>query len=190
MLKGGPVMIRTFIAVPVTNPVREAVGGLIRKLSSSGADVKWIAAKNIHITLKFLGEIKPDRVDQVVEAVRLLSKHPPIHAVLEGTGVFPNWKRPNVLWAGVTTGKEEFVRLARDTEDCMAGLGFEREARPFSPHLTIGRVRSMKRIEALPSLMEGFGPVEWTVSTIYVMKSELTPAGPIYSVLAYIELEG
>jgi RNA 2',3'-cyclic 3'-phosphodiesterase len=183
-------LIRTFIAAPVTDSVREAVGGLIRKLSSSGADVKWVAAKNIHITLKFLGEIKPERIDPVVDAVRRLQTHPPIRAVLEGTGVFPNWKRPSVLWAGVTAGKEELVRLAHETEEAMSGLGFEREARPFSPHLTIGRVRSMKRIETLPPLMEGFGPVEWPISTIHVMKSELTPAGPIYSVLATIELEG
>ena len=152
----------------------------------TGADLKVVEAENVHLTLKFLGEIPEARAMEVAGTVREMS-FSPFSFKVEEVGVFPSASRPNVVWAGITDGVAELSRVFQDLETRLSGLGFERERRRFSPHLTICRVRSGRNRAQLVAEIEGlrdmvFGSVN--VDRVTLKKSVLTRQGPVYSTLA------
>ncbi|MBN2335209.1 RNA 2',3'-cyclic phosphodiesterase [Candidatus Bathyarchaeota archaeon] len=157
-----------------------------RRLESTQGDVKFVEPENIHLTLKFLGEIEQSRVDEAVEAVKSTS-FKPFTVMIEGVGAFPNLRRPRVVWAGITEGVTEFVEIWKSTDLRLSKLGFERERRGFSPHITIGRVRSGRNRDRLAEEIAALGDFEFgrlQVDRIKLKRSVLTPQGPIYSTLA------
>jgi 2'-5' RNA ligase len=184
-------MLRMFIAVKVAQSLREAVSGLIDGLRSSGGDVKWVKPENLHLTLKFLGNVDEARVDEIEKAVsRASDETAPFEISLSGVGAFPAPKRPRVIWVGVLEGKDTLVSLSERIEDRLAVIGFEKEKRGFSPHLTVGRLRRGGRPGDLPDrLGVQFDTAACTVQRIYLMKSTLTPRGPIYEELRQVVLE-
>lgn len=169
----------------------------VKGIPASSARVRWVAEENIHLTVKFLGEVDEGRVAGIGERLReVCTGHAPFGLTIEGTGAFPGTKNPRTLWVGVA-GSEALANLARDIEQAMASLGFEKEERTFSPHLTIGRVRPGRVTErrGLDSIVKElatfkdkvFGTIQ--VEEILLMKSQLRPGGAEYSVVAGFQLK-
>ena len=184
--------IRCFIAVNLPDETRNALGSVITELKKTGADVKWVNAGNIHLTLKFLGNTDASLIPALADALcKKLSLYNPFYITIADVGCFPSEKRPRVIWAGIKDS-EVLVNIHKDVDAVLTGFGFAPEVRSFSPHLTIGRVRSMKKIAELMARFadfrrSDFGRVE--VSAIHIMKSELKPAGAEYNSLGRIPLE-
>ncbi len=185
--------LRCFIAVRIPDAVRRAISAAMDALKKSGADVKWVRDENIHITLKFLGSTEESIVEEIRESLLgRVALHRPFSVRIAGTGYFPAGRRPRVLWTGIEDG-ERLLSLRRDVEEAMAALGYPEEGRPFSPHLTIGRVRSDKRMAEMLKRLDDFRETnfgEMEVSGITLMKSELRPDGARYSSLAEIPFGG
>lgn len=177
-------MIRTFICIELSDALRKEIAGYIDSLRDTGQGVKWIEPENLHITLKFLGDVSEDRVETVVQAVKLTAKDfNPFAMGFSGIGAFPSMKKPNVLWIGVTHGEQELSALASRIDANLSREGFPREKREFRPHLTIGRIKVPKNIDKLHTAISGMKNVdfgEMKVETITVMESRLYRSGPVY----------
>jgi len=189
--------VRCFAAVEVSSPqVRQALvracDELRRALGPDAGRVKWVRPDQFHFTLRFFGELGPAEVVEAAEALRrTAAATAPFRLTVAGLGAFPSVRSPRVIWAGTGEGREELVALARRLEDELAAAGFGREARPFEPHLTLGRVRPgadvalpLSRLLARPPASYG----GWQVDRVVLMQSELFPAGPRYTVVATAEL--
>ncbi len=178
--------IRSFIGVEIQNP------GLIakleevqRELMSWGADLRPVERENLHITMRFLGDIPEPVVEQVIQLVEKLSFEP-FSASLHGVGVFPKIAFPRVIWIGVERGLGNLVEIYQHLEEELRELGFRPEPEAYTPHVTLFRVRSRRGraplIEALTQHHQtDLG--EFEVRTIQLKRSVLTPTGPIYSTL-------
>ena len=183
--------MRCFVAIDVSEEVRRAIAGATEKVKGLSKGVRWVPPDNVHLTLKFLGETGDDKVLQIQESLSLLcSRHPPFTITVRGSGGFPDMRRPNVLWVGIDESGPLGL-LNRDIEKSMAELGFEKEVKRFSPHLTVGRVKSRDGLEA--------GTMEWitfkdtvfgtiTVGETLLMKSTLKRGGAEYSKIAGFKL--
>ena len=198
--------IRTFIAIELDENHHAALRDLQTRLrrelaaaktagSSTARDVRWVTPDNIHLTLKFLGDVKSDKLPDLQRAVAdACAGAAPFTLSITGAGAFPNTRRPNVIWVGVSGDVERAAALAQKIDDACAALGFAREERPFSPHLTLGRIKR----DARPSDRHFIGEMivnahvgtfgELRVERVSVMKSELHPGGSVYTRLAEIQL--
>ena len=187
--------IRTFIAVLISPELRSKIGAVQQNFKGLPCDVKWVAEENFHITLKFLGNVGEDKMEAVYTATEEAAKASPSGFELAFTkvGAFPNNRRPQVIWVGARKGEEEMAELARRLDDALVPLGFKKEKKRFSAHVTIGRVRSPSDLgslaEALQSAEAGNLGSE-IIESIAVMKSDLRPSGPAYSVVKEIKLGG
>ncbi|HQN10382.1 MAG TPA: RNA 2',3'-cyclic phosphodiesterase [Thermoanaerobaculia bacterium] len=187
-------MIRTFVAVPVEDAVvRRRLAGA-RSLLPELRGVRWTAERQLHFTLKFLGDLEAERLADARQATAAAAHRGPgsFRLALEGLGAFPPRGAARVVWAGCGSGATELASLAGTVEEAFEAAGFPREERPFSPHLTLARVRdplSGRRLaQALPSVPgEPFGTV--VVGSIVLYRSDLSPAGPEYSELLRVALE-
>jgi len=138
--------IRSFIAIPLTGEVQRAARKIVRELQDEKDGMKWVPEDNLHLTLKFLGDVVDRDVPQVCKVIReCCESTPPFELELSGTGGFPNAERPRVVWAGIVDGGEILVDLVTRLEKGLAKLGFKPEPRDYRPHLTLGRVRSGSR---------------------------------------------
>lgn len=190
-------LLRTFIAVELDAAARRQLQSLQAALQARVAPglVRWVALENIHITLKFLGETRPEQAPVVAAALDSIgSMLAPFQVTLAGRGCFPNFKRPHVIWAGLVDHGQRLQKLAEAVEKSVAPLGWPTDARPFSPHLTLGRVNdhatSRERAD-LGAVIEALEVGELSrlpVSTLYFMRSELQPGGPRYTVLREVKL--
>lgn len=183
--------IRCFIAVNLNDAVREDIESSISALRTGKWDVKWVPGRNLHITLKFLGNIPEESVGRIIDKLSLLSStHQRFSVGFRGVGVFPGIKKPRVVWIDIID-HDKLKKLQEQIEVSMSALGFERDARLFSPHLTVGRLRSFKGADALIGEIEklsgrDFGNIE--VEKISLMRSDLKPAGAQYTALAEFRL--
>lgn len=179
--------VRCFIAVECSSgELTGRFNEVRRRLEATQGDIKFVEPENIHLTLKFLGEIDPALVDEVSEVVKA-TRFKPFTVKIEGVGVFPDLRRPRVVWAGITEGVSEFAEIWKSTDLKVSKLGFERERRGFSPHITIGRVRSGRNKDKLAEEIIALSDFEFgllDVDRVSLKKSVLTPRGPIYSTLA------
>lgn len=183
--------VRTFLAVLVPPDFREALARCIRELSSLAPEgVRWVDPTGIHLTLRFLGNIPAQRVEDVLEAQRAaVEGFPPFILQLSGLGAFPNLRRPRVVWAGVSGDTEALGRLQRSVEGRLETAGFARDDRPFAPHLTLGRVggratrNQVASISGAISSISLESPGSWLVDESHLIKSTLTPQGAIYTSL-------
>jgi 2'-5' RNA ligase len=183
--------VRTFVAVDISPAVKTQIGQIIGQLRPIGSMIRWVRPEGLHLTLKFLGEISREQLATVYQAVeRGMAGISPFSYALAELGGFPNLRRPRVIWIGVPRGKELLRKLQERIEAQLTGCGFPKEKRGFSPHLTIGRVKSLRGIqpllERLPSIV--FESGEIPVTAVKVMRSELKPTGAEYSPLKVIEL--
>ncbi len=154
--------------------------------------VAWVAPGNLHLTLKFLGNVEEARIDEIVASLRgAVVEVATFDATVSGLGAFPTPARPRVVWAGVSVGANAMVQLARRVDGALAALGVPPEARPFSPHVTLGRVRVPRPAPALAAALAGgegceFGTVR--VERLVLMQSHLSPRGSQYTALAEVPL--
>jgi 2'-5' RNA ligase len=185
--------IRTFVAVPIPGSVRERIGAFTAPLRRLDADIKWVQSESLHFTLKFLGDVDPGRIGEIGDAAgAVVSGFPAFVLALGGTGCFPNPKRPSVLWIGAMDGAAALAGLAGSVEAALEALGFEREKRPFSAHLTIGRVRSPRGVARTLEAMagSGFAAGPFRVDTVHVMRSDLQRTGAVHTPLQTLKLQG
>ncbi|HHN65622.1 MAG TPA: RNA 2',3'-cyclic phosphodiesterase [Nitrospirae bacterium] len=175
--------MRCFIAIEIDEEVKKAVQDLIDQLRSMGGDVRWVRPEGMHITLKFLGEIEDRLVNTIKNILKKIGEnHSVFSLTLAGTGVFPDYSRPRVLWVGIR-GNGELQSLYEDIEEAMLNLGFKKETRGFNPHVTLGRIKSLRELkETLACLRRyrghNFGKID--VKGISLMKSTLKPTGAVY----------
>ncbi len=191
--------IRTFIAIELNDAHRRALAEVQAQLKRDPAarNVRWVAPESIHVTLKFLGGVDAGKIPAVERAVaEACSGFSPFTLTMGGLGAFPNAKRPRVLWVGIGGAVETVEQLADKIEAACNALGFAREDRPFSPHLTLGRVKREARpsdwqeIAAMIEHAQADNLGEIQVEMVSVMKSDLRPTGSVYTQLAAIPLSG
>jgi 2'-5' RNA ligase len=185
--------VRTFVAVELSEDVRSQAGRLIDRLAQAGANVKWVARENMHLTVKFLGDVPEEQIASVCRAVEdSVRALDPFEAELRGAGAFPNAARARTIWLGVGTGTDQLVQLHAAMDKALRTLGFPREGRKYKPHLTLGRVRGRHRPPAglADPLRENSDFVAGTssIGEAVVFSSDLTPQGPVYTALGRLRL--
>ena len=179
--------LRTFIAIDLPSQLKFRLAEVLGKLQSVGGKIRWTAIENIHITLKFLGDLTPEAIESLKSGLRReVAPFEPFHVRLVGTGQFPPKGSPRVLWVGCQSPAQELEKLHAAVEKAAFDVGVPREKRAFTGHITLGRVKSGKNlnkvVEVLNSMREEeFGSFEVRGITLY--KSTLTPTGPIYEAL-------
>ncbi|MDD5255836.1 MAG: RNA 2',3'-cyclic phosphodiesterase [Candidatus Omnitrophica bacterium] len=183
--------MRTFIAIALPERITKLLGGIQEELKKSQADVKWVETPNIHLTLKFLGELNPEQIGQVSAALAQAgNKIRPFEASLGELGAFPSLRYPRVIWLGVEKGNQNIKELAALVEDSLFKIAIPREDKPFSSHITLGRTRSSLNNLRLSAALSNAGGIykaenpEFHVGRITLFKSTLTPKGPLYESLA------
>ena len=179
--------IRSFIAIEIPSPLKARMEEIQRQLRRTDADVKWVRPEAIHLTLKFLGSIRQEDVERISQALALVVADGESFEVrVQGMGCFPNLRNPRVVWLGVDRGKEALASLQRAIEGKMAELSFPPEDRPFSPHLTMGRIRSPRGRVGLAQALEKHQGVEigtFQAREVILFRSELRPSGAVYTKL-------
>jgi 2'-5' RNA ligase len=182
--------MRTFIAIELSEEIKDFLSRIQNQLRSTGADVKWVQPQNIHLTLKFLGERDDKKIEKIIQILEDAVKEIRQFSIrLSSIGAFPRITSPRVIWIGVSDGDTETKVVAEELEKNLAKIGIPKEDRPFSSHITIGRTRSgLNRevlVKELENLTDKFGEekLEFLVNKITLFESTLTPKGPIYEVL-------
>lgn len=185
--------LRTFIAVAPDESVLAEVAAWQEELARVVRGFRWVPRRQWHVTLRFLGETPIERVGQLARELEEVARGvAPFRAVLRGAGVFPPRGQPRVLWVGVEAG-EAIHRLQEMVEEAVLALGYEREERPFRPHLTLARAGrsggdpgARTHLAAVRERVWG----SWQVSCFALFKSELRQAGAVYTVLEEFSLGG
>jgi len=183
-------LLRAFIALEIPVSLQDAIQQQTAGLrEAAGSSVRWVAVRNLHLTLKFLGDVSPSSIQFLNQMLAAeAAKYPCFSMLLGGLGAFPSAKRPRVVWIGIQA-PPELENLQHNVEAGAARLGYGAEERPFSPHLTIGRVRQTATASeqhrlrrSLESIKIGrIGRAE--IKTITLMKSDLQPTGSVYTCL-------
>jgi 2'-5' RNA ligase len=182
--------VRSFVALLLPDEVRERLRELQTALRPSAGKATWVQPGNLHLTLKFLGSMPEDRLVAVGRAIaEAAGKASPFRLRCAGAGVFPNARRPRVLWAGTDDGHADLAALAEQVEAALEPLGFAREGRPFAGHITLARLRApAPELGGAVVAHEGDVYGAFEVTRIHLMKSDLSPQGPTYSVLQEFSL--
>ena len=177
-------MMRAFIAVELPEDVRAALAGLQRTLQAARADVRWVEQKNLHVTMRFLGEISTQQRIAAGEVVRAVAeRHAPIRVQLTELGAFPSPAAPRVIWAGIGDGALELAQVVKDAEEGLQPLGLPKEDRPFVAHVTLGRAKSPKYQPQLSRCLQETAwqaPGPFTVGHLTLFESVLAGDGPTY----------
>ncbi len=179
--------VRSFVAILLNEEVRAAIAAEITRLRPLGPRVSWVAPPNLHLTLKFLGELPPPALEEVKDALaEAVAGASPFTLHFYGLGAFPGMARPRVLWVGVAEGGQAAQALQARLEAALTRRGFAGDTRSFSPHLTVGRVREPRGLAELQQAMAraarmDFGRLD--VQALSLMRSDLSPAGARYTEL-------
>ena len=184
--------MRLFIAINIPPVVRDAIYADAAPLRTASTDVRWISSTALHVTLKFLGEQDERIIPEVKGAIESVAvRHAPVSVETTAIGAFPNFRRPRVVWVGMT-GERALQALARDIDEALSALGIPRETRAFQPHLTLGRVKGELNAREAAALEKaagsGRGARSFAVRTVDLMQSELGPGGSRYTVMAAVPL--
>jgi 2'-5' RNA ligase len=167
--------------------IKTALEAIVRRLKARGADVRWVDAGGMHLTLKFLGWIDESRVARVECVLAdVARRHAPFPLRLEGAGAFPTERSPRVLWIGFAA-EPRVLALQADLETALEAEGFEREGRAFTPHLTLGRVKGRDRLAGAMSelaRLRGESIGEMTVRALSLFESRLHPDGAEYRIVS------
>ena len=176
-------MIRCFLAINLSSKIKDFLNSSKPIWQGVRGRIKWVSANNCHITLKFLGDVDESLIEPMADTLNAtVSTFEPLTLSLSHPGVFPNRIRPRVLWLGVKGQTKELGRLQRGIEDGLQKFGFKREERSFVPHITVARVKSLSSQRDLDTFLKTkVPPTNFKVTEVSLMKSVLTPNGPIYS---------
>jgi RNA 2',3'-cyclic 3'-phosphodiesterase len=187
-------MIRAFLAVDLPASYLASLKAVQDYLKQSRADVRWTSVAGIHLTLKFFGNIAEPQVETLTAAAsRVTGTTPAFTLGVQGVGVFPNPRSPRVIWLGLSGQTDVLGQLVQELEQAFAPLGFPPENRKFTPHLTLGRVRSSQGREALSQSLQTIALPEFAdfqVEHLVLYQSTLRPQGALYTPLRRIALAG
>lgn len=181
-----PESIRSFLAFDMENEaVRNKLASVQRLLAQTGADLKLVEPQNIHITVRFLGDITQNMVERIYAEMQK-TQFTPFNVQIKSLGAFPDLRYPRVVWAGITEGADQLKAVFSQLEPRLRSLGFAPDNKGFSPHLTIARVRSGRNKAQLADFVAenadyDFGAIK--AECLRLKRSDLTPRGPIYSTL-------
>jgi RNA 2',3'-cyclic 3'-phosphodiesterase len=185
--------LRSFIAIELPQPVLLAAGNVQKKLAAEGIHLKWVRPGNMHLTLRFLGDIEERQLPEIVAAIGTAVKDMiPFTLNARRIGVFPNMRAPRVVWMGIEGELDPLSRTYQRLGNELTSLGFPPEMRPFAGHLTLGRVANRISPQLLQDAVSAVGQVEsvrFTVDRICFIKSDLRPTGAVYTQLAEIFLK-
>jgi len=183
------MLLRCFIAIEIPETIKKSIADIIESLKKSGSDVKWVSDENIHITLQFLGETEEALIPDIKGALnKILATYSPFYIKIADVGCFPSGRRPRVIWVGMEESKS-VINLYNYIASEMVKLGYQKEERGFTPHVTIGRVKSNRNLGELLRRLDEFTVTDFPdfeVQNITLMKSELKPSGAKYYSLAEI----
>jgi len=183
--------IRTFIAFDTPEPIKEKMLALQSELKASNADVRWEPKEKFHATIKFLGNVDENQLPNVIKTIEEVSSaHSLFDVTYQNLGVFPNKKYPRVIWIGCENPSEKLQHLKDALDGALVPYGFEVEKRQFHPHITLGRVKSLRGLKYLTPMLENltFEPQSTSINEILVMKSTLKPQGSEYEIVKTIYL--
>jgi len=175
--------VRLFVALDVPDKVRSAIAECTERLKNLCPDAHWVRLEGAHITLKFIGEVPPEKLERIRHALASLPAFPPIHVRFAGLGFFPNARRPRVFWAGVH-GDPQLTGLATAIEKKLEPLGIPAEKREFHPHFTLARFESPRGTEALCAAAQRWESLEFgseTFHEFYLYQSVLKRSGAEYT---------
>jgi 2'-5' RNA ligase len=178
--------MRTFVAIDIPEEIRARIQELMESLRRAPADVRWSRPEGLHITLKFLGEIPVDQVDRVKLSLQSLQSAESVAITITGAGFFPSERAPRVLWLGIEAGPE-LGKLAASVERSLLPLGVPKEDRPFSPHLTLGRIRTANGIGPLRDLLTRQEPLRmgpFLATEFFLYESQSSSGGSTYRKIA------
>jgi 2'-5' RNA ligase len=180
--------MRCFVAIDINDELRgqiEKLQSVFKKRLKNQTGIKWVKSELIHLTLKFLGEVEDDKTEQIVEAMKLVcGGFKKFEIVFSTVGSFG--RPPKVLWLGTEKQNSELEKLVQDIEQAFEELGFAKEQRPFSAHLTLARIKDGRPDGQLPQVLSSFGKVNAAAvkaDAVCFYKSQLTPDGPVYTLL-------
>jgi RNA 2',3'-cyclic 3'-phosphodiesterase len=187
--------IRSFLAFELPKKIEEIITRTSLEMRHYGLDVRWVRPANIHLTIVFMGDVDPDRLAAIEAALDPVCRgQSPFRVALKGTGVFPNRRRPNVIWIGLAGDMEKMSQFRNALQDQLAPFGIQKEARAFKPHLTLGRFRRGSAPGGgLEPALSRFADLESPVCALKGMtlfRSDLKPEGPIYTRLKQWALQG
>jgi 2'-5' RNA ligase len=178
--------IRAFIAIDIEDEkVKINLEEFQKRIVESGVDVKLVEPDNIHLTLRFLGDIEQNNIQKIVDSLRNVNLSP-FDIQFRGVGAFPSLSHMNVIWVGIGAGREELVRISESLEAGLQRIGIPKDKKGFSPHITIARLKSGRNKQSLARLLGEQSDAEFgmmRVDSIRLKRSVLTPQGPIYSTL-------
>ena len=183
-------LLRVFIAIEIPLKIKKAIAAEIANLhNGAGRAVRWVANENIHLTLKFLGEISPASVELLSQALQAeCEQSTPFDITVSGLGCFPNSHRPRIIWIGLNI-PPELNRLQHKLETATTRMGYATEDKLFSPHLTIGRIREQATPAELNNIHSALEKLHigslgtFTTQAVHLFKSDLKPGGPVYTSL-------
>ena len=182
-----PQTLRTFIAFALPEAVVSAMRTLQAELMVRRFPVRWVLPENVHLTLKFLGEVQPQAVERIAAALqKAVAGHAPVTLAVRAIGVFPGISRARVIWAGLDGQVEALNRLQRAVDERLQAIGYAGESRPFRGHLTLGRVRGKinpKQLADALATFETYASAPFTVDTLILFKSDRQPSGAVYAQL-------
>ena len=182
-----PNTLRTFIGFEIPGEVLSQIHDLQARIKVYGLKIRWVRIENIHLTLKFLGDVEAVKINEIADAVSKSAQgYAPISLQAKGIGAFPSIKRPRVLWVGLSGQLESLVGLQKALDENLEMLGFPKEKRPFKGHLTMGRIKDKIEVKKFgDALMDsrGFESEIFTADRIILYKSELKPSGAVYTKL-------
>jgi RNA 2',3'-cyclic 3'-phosphodiesterase len=183
-------MMRLFAAVPITEPARREIAGLLARLREPGWPLRLVHDHGLHLTMKFFGEVPAGRLEVIEEAVRsAVPGFGPLSLRLAEIGAFPNLRRPRIVWVGLEAPPA--LELLQDRLERLAdAIGFAPEGTPFRPHVTLGRMREGGRLPpgALESLAQAYEQVPFLASQLVLYESVLGRGGPRYQPRLTLEL--
>ena len=184
---------RTFVALPVSTAVKQLAAHWMQRLDQGAESVKWVAVANLHLTLKFLGEVPTVELAEICQRVTsAVAASQSLEIECDHVGAFPSSSRPRTVWLGIGAGAQQISQLQESVEQGLQQLGFRRERRQYHPHITLGRLRSAASSPALSRLLEpaDFGtPVTCLVEEVVVVASQISREEPGYQRIATIPLE-
>lgn len=184
--------VRTFLAIPLPDNIKEYLVNYSKPIMDRNDRINWVKKDNIHITIGFLGDTRPDVIDEQAEGLgKILADYPAINMGLTDTGIFPHANSPRVLWIGAMPYDKTLIVMVDVVKDHLRSLGYELDNRKFQPHITLGRVKSISRKSVFihDFLSSEVRDMSFPVAEIKWFESELTSTGAIYKELKTFKLK-
>ncbi|MBU0599539.1 RNA 2',3'-cyclic phosphodiesterase [bacterium] len=184
--------IRTFIAINIEDKIKEEISKIIKALKNDQDEIKWIEKESFHLTLKFLGNVRIFQVEEIYEKLQIIAGSIlPFKISFSNLDIILNKKTPKIIWVGIKEGSKELIELTEEIEISLADLGFLKEERRYTPHLTLGRIKRINERENFIEKAKKIDHLEahsFIAKKIGIIKSTLTPKGAVYTQLKEVFL--